>query len=105
MHHDSDVLDGFDGGTKSCHIFKVGAVGETVAIGEVGDLRDTIEEYFPLGVEVHNIDIVVEKRTDSYNSPSRRVSSTSRKKPDKHTDAFEHIRKRGIFSCSDFGFN
>ena len=73
MHHDSDILDRSNDGTITCHIFKVGAVGKTVAIGGVGDLRDTIEEYFPLGVEVHNIDIVVEKRTDSYNSPSRRV--------------------------------
>ena len=59
----------------------VGAVGEITAIGEVDVLRDTVDEYFPLGVEVCNIDI--EEKTGSYKkSPSGRVSSTSRKKPD-----------------------
>ena len=60
---------------------QVGAVGETTAIGEVGVLGDTIEDYFPLGVGVHDID--EEYETSSYKkSPSRRVSSTSRKGPD-----------------------
>ena len=45
---------------------KVGAVGETTAIGKVGVLRDTIDEYFPLGVGVRNIDIVGITEIDNY---------------------------------------
>jgi hypothetical protein len=71
-------------GIINCQIFKVGAVGETTAVGEVGVLRDTIDEYFPLGIVVHDIDVVVKIGTGFYTraSPSRRVSSTSRKKSD-----------------------
>ena len=42
----------------------VSAVGETSASGVVGILRDAIEEYFPLGAEVHDVDI--EDKTGSY---------------------------------------
>ena len=45
---------------------KVGAVGETTAIGKVGVLRDTIDKYFPLGVGVRNIDIVEITETGNY---------------------------------------
>ena len=57
----------------------VSAVGETTASGEVGLLRDTVEEYFPLGVGVYDIDI--EDKTGSCEKKqSRHV--TSRKGPD-----------------------
>ena len=46
----------------------VGAVGETSAIGVVGLLRDTVEEYFPLGVGVRDVDI--ENKTGSYTRKS-----------------------------------
>ena len=42
----------------------VGTVGETGAIGVEGLLRLAIEEYFPLGVGVRDVDI--EDKTGSY---------------------------------------
>ena len=58
-HYDGDI----QGTSKLNQIsrFKVGAVTETTATGGVGVLRDTIDEYFPLGVGVGNIDKVVER--------------------------------------------
>ena len=74
MHQDSDIW-----GNRYLTLNRigrlVGAVGETSAGGGVGLLRDAVEEYFPLGAEVYDIDI--EGETSSYTrkkSPSRPCS-------------------------------
>ena len=61
-HHDSNIQGTWNIISKLNQIcrFKVGAVAETTATGGVDVLRDTIDEYFPLGVGVGNINIVVE---------------------------------------------
>ena len=58
MHHHSDILGNVYLSVDHIRRFDVGAVGETAAIGKIGGLQDTIEEYFPLGVVVRNIDII-----------------------------------------------
>ena len=65
----------------------VGAVAETTAIGEVDVLRDTIDEYFPLGVEVCDIDI--EEKTGSYKETSIRTCEFHlEEEAGQHTDFF-----------------
>ena len=77
----------------------VGAVGETIAIGGEGVLRDTIDEYFPLGVGVGNIDIVVE-RTESgnYKKSIKTCEFHIAEEARQHTDVIGQISKKGIFT-------
>ena len=64
-HHEGEIQVQGISKLNQIYTVKVGAVVETSATGGVGVLRDTIDEYFPLGVGVGNIDIVGEK-IDNY---------------------------------------
>ena len=80
MHRNRYTLVSSRGGiSRQLWWFEEGAVGDFKATGVVRILWNIIDEYFPSGVEVHNIKIVEETVTCSYKTREFRLERKGQK--------------------------